>query len=105
MSGKNCEGYRHSLSSVKRIKQKHRVIDSGASTFFVTPDKHRSRKCYITDLDNFDLAHVRKIVHNFYTDEKISQTIKVIGLLIVIGPLCMLVFNIYRFLFIKVKLR
>lgn len=64
-----------SISTVKRVKQEQLNIESGASTSFVTSDQTRNKKSSKTELDEFDQALVRRIIHNFYIDEKRSPTI------------------------------
>jgi len=60
---------------VSRVKQEHNLIEVGAAACFHSPDKKRNKESKVTGLDDFDLAAVRRTVHNFYIEEKRSPTI------------------------------
>lgn len=63
-----------SLGSIKKIKKEGGTMLDGQ--VFTTPDKVRKKERFVTGLDNFNRAVVRRTVHSFYSQEKCLPTVR-----------------------------
>uniref|UniRef100_A0A1B6IWD7 Uncharacterized protein n=1 Tax=Homalodisca liturata TaxID=320908 RepID=A0A1B6IWD7_9HEMI len=61
--------------TVTRIKSKRKKVEE-SDTSFETPNKNRILPKRVTELDDFNLGVVRRIVDNFYLIEKQLPTLK-----------------------------
>lgn len=64
-----------SRSSIQRISAEAKKIESGQIVSFETPDKKRTTKKRVLDIDEFDECVVRRTVYGFYITEKRVPTV------------------------------
>lgn len=64
-----------SKRSITRIKKEAIVVSEGSSSYFSTPKKHPVRPKPVSGIDDFDVCVIRRIVNNFYVQEKCLPTV------------------------------
>jgi len=72
------EATRVSRRTLCRVLKEGKNVETGVAMAFSTPRKLRPNVCTKSVLDNFDEAVLRRIVHNFYLNEKQRPTLNAI---------------------------
>ncbi|XP_050295550.1 uncharacterized protein LOC126735559 [Anthonomus grandis grandis] len=67
-----------SITNIRRIKNEAKLVDTGRTTTFLTPNKKRPDRILETHLDEADLGVLRRTIINHHVTEREVPTLKIV---------------------------